>query len=110
MTARLQRHHPLEPGRAARAPLKSTWPDVIDPGGSYELLVRFASGAQGLRTATLVIRSDDHDEEIYDFALQGTGILPPALGAVVWTNLAAGTELAMPRHPLYQPANHTHFA
>jgi hypothetical protein len=47
---------------------------VVPGGGSTEIQVRFTPGASGKRTAILTILSDDSDEPVYTFAVQG-GVL-----------------------------------
>lgn len=48
----------------------------IQPGGSAPITVLFEPSSLGLRQATLLIASDDVDENPYDFAIQGTGTPP----------------------------------
>lgn len=59
-----------------------TLPLVIAPGGNQTINVQFTPGATGLRTATLEVNSDDADEALYDFALQGRGMDPLGVGSV----------------------------
>ncbi|MCI4661886.1 MAG: Ig-like domain-containing protein [Neomegalonema sp.] len=46
---------------------------VIAAGGSETFTVTFTPAAEGLRSASIEIVSDDADEALYDFAIQGTG-------------------------------------
>lgn len=48
----------------------------IPPGNSATFTVTFAPGTTGLKTATVNIANFDCDEATYDFAVQGTGVLP----------------------------------
>lgn len=50
----------------------------IPAGSSATFTVTFDPSATGLRTATISIASNDCDENPYDFAVEGTGTLPPA--------------------------------
>lgn len=54
----------------------STQPPVgaVEPAGATSFTVRFAPRAYGTATATLSIASDDANEAIYDFRVEGTGI------------------------------------
>jgi hypothetical protein len=47
---------------------------TIASGGSQTITVQFAPGAAGIRTATMNVGSNDADESVYDFALQGRGL------------------------------------
>jgi hypothetical protein len=51
-----------------------TLPLVIGPGTNQTISVQFTPSAAGLRTATLEVNSDDADETLYDFSLQGRGM------------------------------------
>lgn len=55
-----------------------TLPATVAPSSSTTFTVTFTPLAEGARTATVNVISDDSDESIYDFALTGTGTLPPA--------------------------------
>jgi len=46
----------------------------IAAGSTAAFEVRFDPSSQGLRTATLRIASNDSDEGLYDFTIQGTGV------------------------------------
>lgn len=50
----------------------------IPAASSATFTVTFDPSAVGLRTATISIASNDCDENPYDFAVEGTGTLPPA--------------------------------
>ena len=47
--------------------------------GSTTFTVLFDPSGEGLRTATISIDNDDPDENPYDFAIQGTGLLVPEI-------------------------------
>jgi hypothetical protein len=49
----------------------------VAPAGSVTFTVEFDPGAEGLRTATISISNNDPDENPYDFAIQGTGMVAP---------------------------------
>jgi len=46
---------------------------LVTSSGSTTFQVEFDPSASGTRTATVTVNSDDCDESIYDFAIQGTG-------------------------------------
>ncbi|MBC8375128.1 MAG: choice-of-anchor D domain-containing protein [FCB group bacterium] len=46
-------------------------------GGSTDFTIRFIPGAEGVRTATISIASDDTDENPYTFSISGTGLPMP---------------------------------
>ncbi len=50
----------------------------IPPGHSATFTVTFDPSDSGPRTATISVASNDCDENPYDFAVEGTGTLPPA--------------------------------
>ncbi|HQQ04631.1 MAG TPA: choice-of-anchor D domain-containing protein [Kiritimatiellia bacterium] len=50
-----------------------SWPGIVNPSASSNLIVRFDPSSPGPRTATLHVNSDDDDEADYDFVIQGTG-------------------------------------
>lgn len=50
-----------------------TMPQTLASGASLTLTVKFNPSAVGVRLATLKIQSNDVDELVYSFALQGTG-------------------------------------
>ena len=54
----------------------------IMPAGMATFTVVFDPSAEGLRSATLTIGTDDPDENPYNFAIQGTGIIPSASAQV----------------------------
>jgi hypothetical protein len=58
--------------------LGGTTSGTILPGGSLQMTVTFDPSANGLRSATVSIASDDGNENPYTFAVQGTGITSPA--------------------------------
>jgi hypothetical protein len=49
----------------------------ISIGGSTTFVVRFTARGSGVRSATIVIPSDDADEDPFTFAVSGTAIAPP---------------------------------
>ncbi|MEQ8667699.1 MAG: choice-of-anchor D domain-containing protein, partial [Pirellulales bacterium] len=55
---------------------------TVGPGESTTFTLRFSPGAIGLRTANVLIASDDADEAQYNFAIKGLGTEPllPDLG------------------------------
>jgi hypothetical protein len=52
-------------------------------GGSTTFTLTFGPGGLGLREAAITISNDDSDENPYDFAIQGTGILIICLPLVI---------------------------
>jgi hypothetical protein len=66
-----------------------SWPASVSPGARSNLVLRFDPAASGVRTAAVVIASDDADEAGYDFAVRGTGQVPPT----VTTTIASATNL-----------------
>lgn len=58
-----------------------TFPLTIASSATQSITVQFAPMAIGLRTANIRIASNDFDENLYDYALQGTGVctLPTAV-------------------------------
>ena len=54
---------------------------VNGTGGTTAFSIQFAPGANGLRTATVMIANDDADENPYDFAIQGTLNAAPIITA-----------------------------
>lgn len=50
-------------------------PATVSAGTSTTFTVTFTPGAVGLRTATITVNNDDADESVYNYAVQGTGIL-----------------------------------
>jgi hypothetical protein len=53
---------------------------AVSAGGRRDLVVRFSPSTAGVLTATLVIASDDPDENLYNISLTGSGVctLPSA--------------------------------
>jgi hypothetical protein len=66
-----------------------SWPAIVSPGARSNLVLRFDPTASGVRTAAVMIASDDADEASYDFAVRGTGQVPPT----VTTTIASSTNL-----------------
>ncbi|WP_295445624.1 choice-of-anchor D domain-containing protein [uncultured Thiodictyon sp.] len=48
----------------------------VAAGGATTFTIRFVPSVVGLRQATVSIANDDSNENPYDFAIQGTGVLP----------------------------------
>ncbi len=63
-------------------------PGTILPGAAATFTITFAPTSAGLKMATVNILSDNCDEPIYDFAIQGTGVIP-TLGAYADTSIIA---------------------
>ena len=55
-----------------------TTPASVPAGGTADFDVTFDPSANGLRTATVIVTSNDADEATYDFAIEGNGIPQPA--------------------------------
>ncbi len=55
-----------------------TLPATVAANANTTFTVTFTPSAGGTRTATINVVNDDCDESNYDFALTGTGTLPPA--------------------------------
>jgi len=53
---------------------------AVAAGDSLAFVITFNPSAAGLRTATVVIQSDDADEATYNFDIQGTGITTTTAG------------------------------
>jgi len=70
-----------------------SYPGAVMPGTRSNFVVRFAPGADGTRSATLIVTNNDADEAVYDFAVQGTGQVPPTVTTTVAnpTNLTTAT-------------------
>jgi hypothetical protein len=49
---------------------------AVAPGGTRDIVIRFSPGAIGTFSATLVVASDDPDENPYNVSLTGTGVAP----------------------------------
>lgn len=58
-------------------------PAVIPGGDSATFTVTFAPGGTGIRSATIIVNSDDCDEATYNFAINGMG------GVNTWTGTAS---------------------
>ena len=52
------------------------WPIYVWPGSNIQFSYEFDPSDYGVRTTTLTISSDDPDEGMFDFTLQGTGAGP----------------------------------
>lgn len=51
-----------------------TLPIKINSNSSFSLVVKFTPSQTGVRTANLTINSNDVDENVYTFSIQGTGV------------------------------------
>lgn len=70
-------------------------PSEIPIGGVDSFIVYFYPSSPDIKTANVVIQSNDFNEGIYDFAIQGTGTLPIY---AYTTNAAANTVGVIDRH------------
>jgi len=68
-------------GAAAGDFTVTTQPAVasVGGGGSTSFIITFNPSAAGLRTATVEVLSDDADESLYNFAIQGIGTQQPEI-------------------------------
>ncbi|WP_440959189.1 Calx-beta domain-containing protein [Oceanicaulis sp. LC35] len=57
----------------------------LAPGGTTTVVIRFDPSAAGTRSATLTIANNDSDESPFNFAIQGTGVVPPSVTLSVST-------------------------
>lgn len=55
-------------------------PASVTAGNSSTFTVTFTPTTSGTRSAVIHVNNDDSDESDYDFAVQGTGVFPPATG------------------------------
>ena len=62
------------------------FPLNIAAAGSQTVTVKFAPSAAGLRTATINIASNDADEVLYDFVLEGAGKVINAISSINTVN------------------------
>jgi hypothetical protein len=76
---------------------------TVAPGGSTTFTVTFNPIAGGLRTATLSIANNDSDENPYNFAIQGTGLVYPEMD-VKGNNISIADGDSVP-----STADHTDF-
>lgn len=65
-----------------------SWPSSVAAGTRSNLVLRFDPTASGVRTAAVVLANSDADEGTYDFAVKGTGQVPPS----VTTTIASATN------------------
>ncbi|MGR3810139.1 choice-of-anchor D domain-containing protein [Jiulongibacter sp. NS-SX5] len=54
----------------------SNIPTTISASGTATFDVTFDPAAVGLKTATITVNNNDSDEAVYDFAVQGNGVIP----------------------------------
>jgi len=75
-------------------------PLTIEAGSSKNFTISFTPTSAGIKNAVVNITSDDCDEKLYDFAIQGNGISlsPPVLGSYPATiiSFAGGNSVVMP--------------
>ncbi|MES2773872.1 MAG: FG-GAP-like repeat-containing protein [Bacteroidota bacterium] len=68
-------------------------PATLSAGTATTFSVKFIPASTGLKAATINILSDDCDEGVYNFAIQGTGLpIVPVLGAYQDTAVKAGSN------------------
>ncbi len=86
-----------------------SFPTNVPPSNHAAIVLRFSPQGDGVRAATITIQNNDADEELYDFTLRGTGVLPqpPVIvtppesqaavrgGPAVFTVYATGTTAAL---------------
>ncbi|MES2774715.1 MAG: FG-GAP-like repeat-containing protein [Bacteroidota bacterium] len=70
-----------------------TFPFTLAPGGIKLFTVKFAPASTGLKNATINIFSNDCDEGVYDFAIQGKGTIPAIGTYTAATAAAAGMNI-----------------
>lgn len=81
-----------------------SYPFLIPPGGSIPFTVAFIPTSGGIKTATIIIASDNCTKSNYDFTLQGNGVvLLPVLASYPATNMASGGNTQV--IPAAAPAN-----
>jgi hypothetical protein len=69
-----------------------TFPTLVPQGTSSTFTVTFDPTSLGLKTATLIIQSDDCDEGNYIYALQGTGAILEEVAITEWLTAPSGTN------------------
>lgn len=74
-----------------------TFPQTINNGGSTTFTVTFDPSASGTRAATINIANNDCDEEVYDFAIQGSGsnveyTVTTTGGAIIVSDMAGNAD------------------
>lgn len=62
---------------------------TLPAGGSTSFMVKFDPSAAGLRGATLSFSNNDSDENPFNFSLQGTGTVPPAIDSPASASITA---------------------
>ena len=68
-------------------------PTNLAPGADATLQVTFRPGAEGARTATLAITSNDPDDSPFPIALEGVGAPPPVF---IWSGLGTDDRWSTP--------------
>ena len=69
----------------------SKLPNILEPSSSITFTISFAPRSAGLKKTTVKIMSDDCDESVYDFAVQGTGIAGPVPTLGTYANTVVAT-------------------
>jgi hypothetical protein len=72
-------------------------PVLVAPGATHNLDVRFAPAAEGPRTATVRLTSNDQDEASVDLAIAGSGIRPPDVDVTPLQHDYGEVVISMPR-------------
>jgi hypothetical protein len=67
---------------------------VAATNGTTTFTIVFDPSAVGLRSATISLANDDCNENAYDFAIQGTGNVPPTLAAQAGVSRERGAALS----------------
>ena len=68
-------------------------PFVVGPGGTQDILVRFAPSSLSAKTAELLIESSDADEASLSIPLTGEGVEGPDINKVVFDDMEHGDPL-----------------
>ncbi|MCC6371992.1 MAG: choice-of-anchor D domain-containing protein [Bacteroidia bacterium] len=68
-------------------------PFTVGPNASQTITVTFAAPLTGTRSAMLNVVSSDFDENAYNFALEGTGVVPEINLTGNSTNIVAGSTV-----------------
>lgn len=66
--------------------INGTFPMTITPGSSQLISVKFSPLGAGIRVATINIYNNDSDEGVYNFAIQGRGLLFSTAEGVLCSN------------------------
>ena len=65
---------------------------TLSPGNGTTFQIQFTPSFSGLHTATVEVKSNDHDNSTYSFTIQGTGITPEMLVKQGGTTLGNGSS------------------